>query len=84
MHYCDFRRKEVINVATGKSLGYVSDFEFEEKSGCICQLIVPGPGRVCGYFCRDTSYCIDYCDVVKIGPDFILVNVCELHDKKKI
>ena len=83
MRYSEFQNKEVINIANGKCLGYVNDIEFEEKTGCILSLIIPGPGRICGIFGRDTSFCIDFHNIVRIGPDIILVNVCELHSDRK-
>ena len=30
-----------------------------------------------GIFCRDYEYCIPWVKIVKIGPDIILVNICE-------
>ena len=83
MRYCELKRKEVINIVDGKSLGFISDLEIDEKTGCIRELIIPVPGKWCGLFCRDSCYCVDYCDIIKIGPDIILVKVCELQKSKK-
>lgn len=77
MRYQDFRKKEVINIQTGKSLGYIQDIEFEEKTGCICAIIVPGDGKW-NFFCFKEAGCrIEYGNIVRIGPDFVLVNSCE-------
>ena len=46
-----------------------------EKCGQICAIIVPGPGKYLGCFCRDVEYCIPWCDIVRIGPDIVLVNL---------
>ena len=48
MRICDLRQKEVINIKDCKRLGYVCDIEFDRKTGCITQLIVPGTGKICG------------------------------------
>lgn len=77
MRYKEFRDKEVINVATGKCLGYVCDIEIEESTGCICGLYIPGPGRIGGILGRDSCFCIEYRSIVRIGPDIILVNCPE-------
>ena len=52
MRICDLKNKEVINVCDCKSLGCVVDIDFDECSGCITALIVPGPCRICGIFGR--------------------------------
>ena len=81
MRYCELRKKEVINIQTGKSLGFVSDIEFEEKSGCICAIICPGEGKWGGFFFKEGNCRIDYGCIVRIGPDFILANPCEMLKK---
>ena len=70
-----------------KRLGYVCDIEFDRKTGCITHLIVPGTGKICGLFGRDTEYRIPFCRVCQIGPDIILVDIDEgekpIRDKEK-
>lgn len=75
MRFMELRQKEVINCRDCKRLGYVADIEFDCKTGCIHALIVPGPGKIFGCFGSCTEYCIRFCDVVRIGPDIILVEV---------
>lgn len=77
MKICNIRDKEVINVNTCKVLGFVSDIDFDVCTGCMVALIVPGPAKLCGMFGRDTEYVIPFKCVVRIGPDAILVDVCE-------
>ena len=55
MRVCDLHNKQVINTCDCKILGCVIDIDFDECSGCIKALIVPGPGRLCGLFGRDNS-----------------------------
>ena len=37
-----------------------------------------------GIFCRDYEYCIPWVKIVKIGPDIILVNICESDMRRKL
>lgn len=71
----DMRQKEVINVCDCRRLGCVVDLEFHCESGCIEALIVPGPGKICGFLGRDTEYVIPWRCVEQIGEDIVLVNV---------
>lgn len=75
MRFSDLRQKEVINCRDGIRLGFVADLEFEECSGRIIKIIVPGPGRFCGCIGRISEYCIEYCQIVKIGADLIIVDI---------
>lgn len=43
MRLCELRQKEVINVCSCASLGYVIDVDIDPKSGQVLALIVPGP-----------------------------------------
>lgn len=75
MRVCDLHNKQVINTCDCKILGCVIDIDFDECSGCIKALIVPGPGRLCGLFGRDIEYIIPFPYVRGIGPDAVLVEV---------
>ena len=77
MRLCDLKEKEVINSCDCKRLGFVCDVEFDERSGCITALIVPGCGRIFGILGRDSEYIIPYSCICQIGPDIILVKVRE-------
>lgn len=58
-------------------MGHVTDFEFDECSGVIQKIIVPGIGGKnwkCLFGC-DTEYAIAYQDIKQIGPDVIMVDV---------
>ncbi len=82
MRFKEFKDKEVINIATGKCIGYVSDIDIDVCTGCIKSIFIPGPGKICGFFGRESCYCLDWKCVVRVGPDIILVNVCELKENK--
>lgn len=74
--FSELRCKEVINVADGCRLGYVSDMEVEIPSGRVLALIVPGPCRFFGLFGRECDYCIPWPCIRRIGEDIILIDVC--------
>ena len=61
----------------------MGDVEFDEKTGCITHLSVPGPGCLCGIFGREREYVIPFCDVKQIGDDIILVEIRTLKDAEK-
>ena len=69
--------REVVNICNGKCLGGVVDLQINECSGAIEALIVPGPGKFCGFFGTDSEYVIPFACIKKIGPDIILVEIKE-------
>ena len=70
----DLHCKEVICVADGRRLGFVTDVEFNPADGCITALIVPGPCRFLGVAGRREDYVIPWGCIKRIGPDIILVD----------
>lgn len=83
MRLCELRDKKVINVCDCCCLGHVMDLDIDECNGCIRALIIPGPAKFWGLFGRDCEFCIPWRDVVRIGPDIILVEVKIEEIKKK-
>ena len=77
MLLCELQTKDVINVKTAKCLGRVMDLELDEKRGCICTLIVPSQGKICGFFFHECEYWIPWNQVCRVGTDMILVDVNE-------
>ena len=84
MRFCELERKEVIYVRDGRCLGNVRDLEFDECKGCIQTLIVPGPGKWLGCVCREFEIFIPWCDIKRIGPDIVLVDIDEKECRHKI
>lgn len=84
MRFCEFQKKEVINVCDCKCLGNVCDLEFDEHDRCIRTIIVPGPAKFFGCVGREFELHIPWCKIVKIGPDIILVDIEEKEVRKKI
>lgn len=84
MTFSELRGKEVLCCKEGIRLGFVVDVEFDIVTGCICTLYVPEAGKFCGCFFPKEMYHIPYKCIIKIGPDFIVVDalLCELLKKK--
>lgn len=77
MRLCELREKEVINTCDCKRLGCVVDVVIDICNGCIEAIIIPGPGRICGFLGSDSEYIIPFECIKKIGEDIILVEICE-------
>ncbi len=75
MKFSELRCKEVICVNDGARLGYVSDVTVELPEGRVVAIIVPGPCRILGLFCRKDDFVIPWSCIRRIGPDIILVDV---------
>lgn len=74
---CELKTKEVINECTCKRLGFICDVDIDICSGCIVNIIVPGPAKFCGAFGRDMEYVIPFKCIKSIGDDIVIVNVDE-------
>lgn len=75
MRICELREKEVVNVCDGERLGNICDVDFEERTGRICTLVIPGPCKIFGIIGRDNEYLIPYECVKRIGADVVLVEI---------
>jgi YlmC/YmxH family sporulation protein len=73
--FSELRCKEVICVADGRRLGFVSDVEVTIPEGVVRCVIVPGPCRFFGILGRKDDYVIPWCAIRRIGPDIILVDI---------
>lgn len=77
MRVFELKQKEVINACNCRSMGCPVDVEFNPCSGQITDLIVPGPGKFCSFFGRDSEFCIPWKCIKQIGEDIILVEIEE-------
>ncbi|MCL2593187.1 MAG: YlmC/YmxH family sporulation protein [Defluviitaleaceae bacterium] len=75
MRVYELRQKEVINIKDGARFGYICDLIIDCERGKIKFIIVPGPGKIFGFFGRETEYKIPWDEIVQIGEDIILVDV---------
>lgn len=76
MRICELREKEVINVCNCKCLGFVVDVEIDECTGCVRALIIPSCGKIFS-FGRGNDIIIPWKQIIRIGPDIILVELPE-------
>ena len=76
IRFSELRCREVICLADGKRLGYISDLEIDLSCGGIQALILPGPGKFKGLMSLG-EYRVLWKDIASIGTDLILVNECE-------
>ena len=85
MRLCELQEKEVINkVCDCKCLGNVIDIEFNEQTGCIKALIIPGPCKLFGMFGHEFEICIPWKCIIRIGSDIILVEIKEEDCRRKL
>ena len=56
----DFKHKEVININTGKRMGFVQDVCADLKTGAITSIIVPGENKFTSMFSNKNDIHVDY------------------------
>jgi len=70
------KNKEVINIADGRSLGFVYDIEVDLEKGVIDGIVIPGTRGFMGLFSKGEGDVIVKWDRVRtIGDDVILVDL---------
>lgn len=70
------KNKEVINIADGRSLGFVYDIEVDLEKGVIDGIVIPGQRGFMGFFSKGEGDTIIKWDKVRtIGDDVILVDL---------
>ncbi len=75
MKKSELTMKDVIDVSTGKKLGFINDVEIDIDQGKIRAIIVPShQNRVFSFFSKKQDLTIDWKDIQKIGEDVILVS----------
>ncbi len=70
----DIKNKEVINIRTGKKLGYVDDIEFDCDELSLKKLIIYGSSKLFGFFGRDNDIIVNCNNINLIGEDTILIS----------
>ncbi|ENZ01712.1 YlmC/YmxH family sporulation protein [Clostridium thermobutyricum] len=71
------RNMEVIEVNTGKKLGFIYDIKIDCENDKVDGLILPGENK--GWFQKEDEIEIPWDNVVKIGMDVILVSLENLN-----
>lgn len=72
--FSELRSKEVINIGDGERLGFVSDLEFDPKTGRILSISVPGAYRILGILGKEEDVVIKWENIRKIGDDLIIID----------
>ena len=78
--YQDLKKKDVLEISSGKNLGKITDLVIEKKSGRILKIIVPGRR---GSFLTCENLEIKYSRIQRIGDDVILVDLTERNENIK-
>lgn len=79
----DLREKEIVNVKDGSRLGHISDIEVNLQAGKIEAIVIPGPGRIMGFFGKNEDYIIRWENIVKIGVHVVLVELSPEWENRK-
>ena len=74
MRFAQLQCKEVICVATGQRLGFISDVVVEIPSGEVKSIVVPCPCKAMGLMGKREDYIIPWNCIQRIGPDIVLVD----------
>ena len=76
LSYNELKKREVINIADGKSLGHICDLTLNFPSGTLAGISVPGRNSkgILKLFDKCQLF-IEQNKIIKIGSDVILVNL---------
>lgn len=70
------KNKEVINIADGKSLGFIYDIEVNLETGTIEGVIIPATHGFMGLFSKnERDFVIKWENVRTVGDDVVLVEM---------
>ncbi len=75
--FSSLKEKEVININSGKRLGYISDMDINLKCGDINTLIITPCGKAFNLFADKNYIYIPWGCIEKIGRDAVLVRYTE-------
>ena len=77
-----FAKKEVVNLADGRRLGFLCDADVNLDTGRVEAIVVSVAGKVLVGSAKFQELVIPYGKIKKIGEDIILVNVEERYLKQ--
>ena len=84
--FSDLRIKEVIDISSGKRLGYICDMEIDLTDGKIESFIVPGSRKMGGLLAGEQDYMIPWQGIARMGKDIILIDagqICRAPQKER-
>ena len=76
----ELRAREIINIVDGRRLGVIKDIDINLAQGKISALILPGSGRMLGFWGKEEEFSVPWEKIIKIGIDVILVEVNIMKD----
>lgn len=82
----EMKNKQVVCVADGCVLGYVSDIELDTEKGVLTSIVIYGRPRFFGFFGREEDIVIPYDEIKVIGAETVLVSTVvnlSLRDKRR-
>ena len=80
----ELRTREIVNVADGRRLGVIKDIDIDLENGRINALILPGTGRILGFWGKEDDFIVPWNKIVKIGMDVILVEINLMSDRREL
>lgn len=66
------RSMEIVDISTGRKLGFVRDFKFDVSEQKVVSIMLPAPIK--SWFSKEDDIEIPWNKVIKIGVDVILVD----------
>lgn len=78
----DIRCKEIINIKSGRKMGYADDIEFDTATARICRIVIYGKAKLFGLLGKEDDFTICWSDIEIIGEDAILVS-CDFPSRTK-
>lgn len=66
------RSMEVVDISTGRKLGFVRDFKFDVSEQKVVSIMLPAPIK--SWFSKEDDIEIPWNKVIKIGVDVLLVD----------
>lgn len=73
----DFKHKEVVDINTGRKLGFVQDVCADLETGTITSIIVPGNNKLMSMISGNNDIIIPWERIKCMGEDVILVEVTD-------
>lgn len=72
--FSELRTKEIIHIADGERLGFVSDIEIDSSTGKVLSLSVAGAYKAFGLLGKEQDKIIPWEQIKKIGEDLVIID----------
>ncbi len=72
--FTELRTKEIIHIADGERLGFVSDIEIDTETGKIVSLSAAGAYKAFGLLGKEQDKVIPWEQIRKIGEDLVIID----------